>query len=212
MWTRGVLGGRALYPDTQNSGATARMVLGGGARPTPRWDLRYAPRLVHVFLPHHAPRLTSRRSLRDFEGPSSRHPPQLVIDRAVQEGKGDRPALLVPRKNNRVLTLALTDDLVDAIRWHVRQGYAGPDFLFSQDAVSTSGSMRIRGHFGPFNAHSVCENCRTTKLVGIRWQARQQRRATRSEPFKLSSGICPRRVQSNTPTWEPVHSSGWCTI
>ena len=43
-------------------------------------------------------------------------PSQLVIDRAVQEGKGDRPALLVPRKNNRTLTLALTDDLVDAIR------------------------------------------------------------------------------------------------
>ena len=76
-------------------------------------------------------------------------PPQLVIDRAVQEGKGDRPALLVPRKNNRVLTLALTDDLVDAIRWHVRQGYAGPDFLFSQDGRF---HKRVNAHTRPLRA------------------------------------------------------------
>ena len=76
-------------------------------------------------------------------------PPQLVIDRAVQEGKGDRPALLVPRKNNRTLTLALTDDLVDAIRWHVRQGYAGPDFLFSQDGRF---HKRVNAHTRPLRA------------------------------------------------------------
>jgi hypothetical protein len=30
-----------------------------------------------------------------------------------------------------VLTLAFTEDVVDAIRWHIQQGYAGPEFLFS---------------------------------------------------------------------------------
>jgi hypothetical protein len=60
-------------------------------------------------------------------------PPQLIIDRAVQEGKGERPPQLVPRKNSRALTLALTEDVTDAIRWHIEQGYAGPEFLFSKD-------------------------------------------------------------------------------
>jgi len=59
-------------------------------------------------------------------------PPQLVIDRAVQQGNTERQAMLVPRKNNRVLTLPLPQDVVDAIRWHIREGYAGPEFLFSK--------------------------------------------------------------------------------
>jgi integrase len=31
--------------------------------------------------------------------------------------------------------LDLTQDIVDAIRWHIRQGYAGPEFLFSKDGT-----------------------------------------------------------------------------
>ena len=45
-------------------------------------------------------------------------PLMLVVDRAVQRGHKDRPAALGPRKNNRVLTLSLTQDVVDAIPWH----------------------------------------------------------------------------------------------
>ncbi|MGB3049608.1 MAG: hypothetical protein WBB42_01330 [Polyangiales bacterium] len=52
-------------------------------------------------------------------------PPMLVVDRAVQRGHKDRPAALGPRKNNRVLTLSLTQDVVDAIRWHIKSGFAG---------------------------------------------------------------------------------------
>ena len=59
----------------------------------------------------------SRDRIRDI-------PPQLIVDRSVQRGNKERPAMLGPRKNNKVLTLALTEDVVDAIRWHVREGYA----------------------------------------------------------------------------------------
>ncbi|MBW2191547.1 MAG: tyrosine-type recombinase/integrase [Deltaproteobacteria bacterium] len=60
-------------------------------------------------------------------------PPMLVVDRAVQRGHKDRPAALGPRKNNRVLTLSLTQDVVDAIRWHIKSGFSGFEFLFSED-------------------------------------------------------------------------------
>jgi integrase len=62
-------------------------------------------------------------------------PPQLIVDRAVQRGTPDRPAMLVSRKNNEAYVLDLTQDIVDAIRWHIRQGYAGPEFLFSKDGT-----------------------------------------------------------------------------
>jgi integrase len=58
-------------------------------------------------------------------------PVRLIIDRAVQRGNKERPAQLGTRKNNKTLTLALTPDLVDAIRWHINQGYSGEEFLFS---------------------------------------------------------------------------------
>ena len=66
----------------------------------------------------------ARSRLRDI-------PPQLIIDRGVQRGTKDRPAMLVTRKNNEAYSLDVTEDILDAIRWHIRQGYAGPEFLFS---------------------------------------------------------------------------------
>ena len=73
-------------------------------------------------------------------------PPELIIDRAVQRGNKERPAMLGPRKNNKLLTLALTEDVVDAIRWHIQQGYAGPEFLFSKDGRFPT---RIYSHARP---------------------------------------------------------------
>ena len=70
----------------------------------------------------------SRSRLRDI-------PPQLTVDRAVQRGTTDRPAKLITRKNNEGYVLDLTQDIVDAIRWHIRSGYAGPEFLFSKDGT-----------------------------------------------------------------------------
>jgi len=53
--------------------------------------------------------------------------------------------MLGPRKNNKALTLALTEDVADAIRGHIRQGYAGAEFLFSKDGTF---SVRINAHVG----------------------------------------------------------------
>jgi integrase len=67
----------------------------------------------------------SRRKIRDI-------PRQLIVDEQVQRGTKTREAKLVPRKNNKAYTLELSADLLDAINWHISQGYAGEDFLFSK--------------------------------------------------------------------------------
>ena len=76
-------------------------------------------------------------------------PPQLIVDRAVQRGNKSRPTMLGPRKKNKALTLALTEDVADAIRWHIRQGYSGAEFLFSKDGTF---SVRINAHERPLRA------------------------------------------------------------
>ena len=72
-------------------------------------------------------------------------PPLLVVDRAVQEGYKERRPKLITRKNDRVLTLGLPSDVVDAVRWHIGQGYSGPEFLFSQRRDLASEGQRPRG-------------------------------------------------------------------
>ncbi|MDH3656298.1 MAG: hypothetical protein OEN21_18720, partial [Myxococcales bacterium] len=57
----------------------------------------------------------SRSRLRDI-------PPQLIVDRAVQRGTKERPALLATRKNNEAYVLELSADILGAVCWHVRQG------------------------------------------------------------------------------------------
>ncbi len=39
------------------------------------------------------------------------------------------------RKNGEAYTLELTQDVIDAIDWHIAQGYAGEEFLFSKDGT-----------------------------------------------------------------------------
>ena len=102
-------------------------LLDGMFRLQPQWYLffyitaRLGLRLAEVYA-------LSRSRVRDI-------PPQLIIDRAVQRGTRERPAVLVTRKNDETLVLDLTEDIVTAIRWHVHEGYSGPDFLFSPDGV-----------------------------------------------------------------------------
>ncbi len=62
-------------------------------------------------------------------------PPRLVVDQAVQRGTLQRPAIIVARKNDEAYTLDLSEDVLDAVRWHERQGYSGPQFLFSKDGT-----------------------------------------------------------------------------
>jgi hypothetical protein len=62
-------------------------------------------------------------------------PPQLVVDQAVQRGTKTREARLVSRKNEEAYVLDLTEDVLAAVDWHVSEGYAGPEFLFSKNGV-----------------------------------------------------------------------------
>ena len=43
--------------------------------------------------------------------------------------------MLVSRKNDEAYLLDLTHDIMEAIRWHIRQGYAGPEFLFGKNGT-----------------------------------------------------------------------------
>ena len=59
-------------------------------------------------------------------------PAQLVVDAQVQRGTKTREAKLISRKNDEAYTLEITQDVVDAVKWHIDQGYAGEEFLFSK--------------------------------------------------------------------------------
>jgi len=91
----------------------------------PRWYLffyltaRVGLRVGEVYALTH-------RQIRDI-------PPQLIIDQAVERGTGDRPAVVRPlRKGHDELVLNVSRDVMDAIRWHISQGYAGKEFLFCE--------------------------------------------------------------------------------
>jgi integrase len=85
--------------------------------------------------------LTTRLGLRTGEVYAIAHrqirrePPQLVIDQAVQRGTKTREARLAPRKNDEDYVLDLTADVLAAVDWHVSEGYAGPEHLFSKNGV-----------------------------------------------------------------------------
>lgn len=59
-------------------------------------------------------------------------PPQLVVNQAVQRGTKTRAAKLMSRKNDEGYTLDVSQDVLDAVQWHIDHGYAGPEFLFSK--------------------------------------------------------------------------------
>jgi integrase len=146
-------------------------------------------------------------------------PPQLIIDRAVQEGKGDRPAQLVPRKNNRALTLTLTQDVMDAIRWHIDQGYAGPEFLFSKDgrfhkrvnahsrplrAVQRALGLRELGHH-KIGRHSVASQAATAghSIKAIQAQLGHQSAQSTHQYAHLGARAQLRLVQALAPSSPP---------
>ena len=95
--------------------------------------------------------LTCRLGLRRGEVYAISHrqvrhiPPCLIVDQQVQLGNKERPAKLVTRKTGEAFSLEITQDVLDAIRWHIEKDYAGPEFLFSKDGkfpVWLDGYMR----------------------------------------------------------------------
>lgn len=86
--------------------------------------------------------LTCRLGLRRGEVYAISHrqirhiPPALVIDQQVQMGSKTRDAMVIDsRKNGEAYTLEVTQDVIDAIAWHIGQGYAGKEFLFSKSGA-----------------------------------------------------------------------------
>ena len=82
--------------------------------------------------------LTARLGLRTGEVYAIAHrqirrePAKLVVDSAVQRGTKKREAKLVTRKNDEAYVLDLTDDIIAAVDWHMAQGFAGEEFLFTK--------------------------------------------------------------------------------
>jgi len=70
------------------------------------------------------------------------------------------------RKNNRSLKLSFTQDMVDAIRWHIGPGYSGEEFLFSVDGTfprhldGTSDRCTLSHH--QIGRHSVASQTATS--------------------------------------------------
>jgi integrase len=99
-------------------------LLEGMFRQYPRWYLFFY--------------LTCRLGLRKGEVYGITHrqvrhiPPRLIIDHQLQQGTGKRAVKIITRKNNEAYTLELSQDVLDAIQWHIAQGYAGEEFLFSK--------------------------------------------------------------------------------
>jgi len=136
-------------------------------------------------------------------------PPQLIVDRAVQRGNKERPAMLGPRKNNKVLTLALTEDVVDAIRWHIQQGYAVRSSCSAKTGASPRASTPTRGPCGPCNAPSASGRSATIRSVDIRWPAKPRPEVTPSRRFRRSSGTSRPRARISTHTSGSGPSFGW---
>lgn len=136
---------------------------------------RFQPRWYLFFY------LTCRLGLRRGEVYAIAHrqirniPPCLIVDRQAQVGTTTRPAILTTRKNNESFTLELSQDLMDAINWHIEKGYAGEKFLFTKtevfptwldsymrplQAVQRKIGLRFLGHHA-IGRHSVASQAAT---------------------------------------------------
>lgn len=84
-------------------------------------------------------------------------PPRLIIDQQVQQGLNKRPAMIIPRKNNEAYSLEISQDVLDAINWHLAQGYGGEEFLFSKTGEFPK---KLDTHTGPLE--------KTQRELGLR--------------------------------------------
>ena len=177
----------------------------------PRWYLffylsvRLGLRLGEVYA-------LTREQIRDI-------PPQLVIDRAAERGTKTRPAAIKPRKNNEALVLSVPEDVMDAIRWHIAQGYAGPAFLFCQGptlpryidshcrpllAVQRALGLRLLSHH-KIGRHSVGGQAMTAGMSTRMLQAQLGHRSPQStaQYANLAPSAQLRLVEALTPVAPP---------
>jgi integrase len=174
--------------------------------------------------------LTCRLGLRRGEvyGLSHRQirhiPPSLIVDCQLQRGTKTRPSMLVPRKNNEAFSLELTQDVLDAISWHVDQGYSGQEFLFSKtgrfpswldsyirpmNTVQRKLGLRILGHHA-IGRHSVASQAATggESIKAIQAQLGHRSEQSTHKYAHLGSRAQLHVVEALTPSAPPHAGQG----
>ncbi len=155
----------------------------------------------------------SYRQIRDI-------PPVLVVDQALQKGTKERQVKIIFRKNNAAYELMLTEDIIDAIRWHKAQGYGGEEFLFSKDGsfpkyldsyvrslrnVQKKLRLRLLSHKA-LGRHSVASQAATSgkSIKAIQAQLGHKSEQSTHRYAHLGSRAQLQLVESLTPT-SPSH-------
>jgi integrase len=169
--------------------------------------------------------LTCRLGLRRGEVYAISHrqvrhiPPCLIVDQQVQLGTKQRPAKLITRKTGEAFTLEITQDVLDAISWHISQGYAGDEFLFSKDgrfptwldsymrplkSVQTKLGLRPLGHHA-IGRHSVASQAATGggSIKAIQAQLGHRSEQSTHKYAHLGSKAQLRIVEALTPISPP---------
>jgi integrase len=146
-------------------------------------------------------------------------PPQLVVDQQVQVGTKTRSAKITTRKNNEAYTLGLSQDVIAAVDWHIAQGYAGDEFLFSKTgsfptwldsyqrpltAVQKKLGLRPLGHHA-IGRHSVASQAATggESIKAVQAQLGHRSEQSTHKYAHLGSQAQLHVMESLTPTAPP---------
>ncbi len=146
-------------------------------------------------------------------------PPQLIVDQQVQRGSKTREPKLITRKNDEAYTLEITQDVLDAIEWHISKGYAGEEFFFSKDGtfphwvdsyvrplqtVQRKLGLRLLSHH-KIGRHSVASQAATggTSIKAIQAQLGHRSEQSTHRYAHLGSKAQLRLVEGLMPTAPP---------
>ena len=120
---------------------------------------------------------------------------ELIVDQAATLGTRTRPVTIAGRKNDEAYTVAISEDVLEAIQWHIDKGYGGPKFLFSKDG---NFPRYLDNHEGPLEF--------VQKTVGLRPMSHHRlgrhsvasQAATRGESMKVIQAQLGHRSEAST--------------
>jgi integrase len=159
----------------------------------------------------------SRRQIRHI-------PPCLIIDQQVQIGTTERPAKLISRKTGEAFSLEITQDILDAINWHISKGFSGEEFLFSKDGtfpvwldgymrplhtIQEKLGLRLLGHHA-IGRHSVASQAATggSSIKAIQAQLGHSSEQSTHKYAHLGSGAQVKIVEDLAPQAPPHMKTG----
>src|SRR5450432_2521798 len=148
-----------------------------------------------------------------------REPAQLIVDQSVQRGTKTREAKLAARKNDEAYVLDITPDILAAVEWHKREGYGGPEFLFSKTPVfpryidshvrplklvQRKLGMRMLSHH-KLGRHSVASQAVTggESIKAVQAQLGHKSEQSTHRYSHLGAGAQKRLIESLTPATAP---------